>query len=40
MDEGLVVVVEVAVNEKREQAGWRQLGFSIQFSHPEPWKRG
>lgn len=25
---------------KREQAGWRQLGFSIQFSCPEPWQTG
>lgn len=25
---------------KRKQAGWRQLGFSIQFSCPEPWKTG
>lgn len=25
---------------KKEQAGWRQLGFSIQFSCPEPWQTG
>lgn len=29
-----------ALSIKGKQAGWRQLGFSIQFSCPEPWKTG
>lgn len=30
----------VALSIKGKQAGWQQLGFSIQFSCPEPWKTG